>query len=144
MSIATLAFPAPERAKPKGRRTPHPQKRAAPTAAALEGGLHEFHGAANSTGGLSRRNVLQGAAAAAVLPAGSPANAAVPQIGRQAPGFYRYKVGSIEITVVNDGVSRMPITEGFVSQRLQGRGERRARSRLLWSRNSTPGLTIRS
>ena len=31
-----------------------------------------------------------------------------------APGFYRYKVGSIEITVLNDGVSRMPITDGFV------------------------------
>jgi glyoxylase-like metal-dependent hydrolase (beta-lactamase superfamily II) len=40
--------------------------------------------------------------------------AAAPQAGKQAPAFYRYKVGSIEITVVNDGVSRMPITEGFV------------------------------
>jgi glyoxylase-like metal-dependent hydrolase (beta-lactamase superfamily II) len=43
-----------------------------------------------------------------------PAPAATPQSGKQAPAFYRYKVGSIEITVVNDGVSRMPITDDFV------------------------------
>ncbi len=35
-------------------------------------------------------------------------------IGRQAPGFYRYKVGSIEVTVVTDGINRMPIPDGFV------------------------------
>ncbi len=48
------------------------------------------------------------------LVAAPAAQAAAPQIGRQAPAFYRYKVGSIEITVVNDGVSRMPITDDFV------------------------------
>jgi len=47
--------------------------------------------------------------------AAPPVRAAAPQNGKQAPAFYRYKVGSIEITVVNDGVSRMPITDDFVS-----------------------------
>jgi len=41
--------------------------------------------------------------------------ATVPLSGKPAPGYYRYKLGSIEITVVNDGVSRMPIADGFVS-----------------------------
>lgn len=68
---------------------------------------------------LSRRALLSatavGATAAIAAGAGGrPAHAAAPQSGQQAPGFYRYKVGSIEITVVHDGVSRMPITEGFV------------------------------
>ncbi|MGN6460566.1 MAG: MBL fold metallo-hydrolase, partial [Pseudolabrys sp.] len=43
------------------------------------------------------------------------ASAARPQAGTQAPGFYRYTLGQIEVTVVNDGVSRMPVTDGFVS-----------------------------
>ena len=29
--------------------------------------------------------------------------AAAPQAGKQAPGFYRYKVGSLEVTVLTDG-----------------------------------------
>jgi glyoxylase-like metal-dependent hydrolase (beta-lactamase superfamily II) len=64
---------------------------------------------------MSRRKAVLGAAAAAAASATSrPSQASAPQAGRQAAGFYRYRVGSIEITVVNDGVSRMPITEGFV------------------------------
>lgn len=63
----------------------------------------------------SRRALLGAAVATAAASAvGTPARAAAPQSGKQAPGFYRYRVGSIEITVVNDGVSRMPIAEGFV------------------------------
>jgi len=62
----------------------------------------------------SRRAVLGASAAIAASVAALPVRAAAPQSGKQAPAFYRYKVGSIEITVVNDGVSRMPITEGFV------------------------------
>ena len=34
--------------------------------------------------------------------------------GKQAASFYRYKVGSIEITVVSDGIARVPVTEAFV------------------------------
>jgi len=68
---------------------------------------------------LTRRQILVGtatAAFAAAVPfiAPAPVGAAAPAIGRQAPGFYRYKVGSIEVTVVTDGINRLPITDGFV------------------------------
>lgn len=69
---------------------------------------------------LSRRAVMGGAAAIAATITSLPVRATAPQNGKQAPGFYRYKVGSIEITVVNDGVSRMPITEGFVENASKG------------------------
>jgi glyoxylase-like metal-dependent hydrolase (beta-lactamase superfamily II) len=58
--------------------------------------------------------MLGGAAAMSAAALSEPAPAAAPPSGKQAPAFYRYKVGDIEITVVNDGVSRMPIGEGFV------------------------------
>ncbi len=63
---------------------------------------------------LSRRAVMAGMGVAAVASFAPTASAFAPQSGKQAPGFYRYKVGDIEITVVNDGVSRMPIDDGFV------------------------------
>jgi len=68
---------------------------------------------------LTRRQMLVGtsaAAFAAAIPfaASSPVGAAAPPVDRQAPGFYRYKVGSIEVTVVVDGINRVPITDGFV------------------------------
>lgn len=62
----------------------------------------------------SRRAFLGASVALGAAMAVPPARAAAPQIGKQAPAYYRYKVGSIEITVVNDGVSRMPITDDFV------------------------------
>ena len=66
---------------------------------------------------LTRRHLLAGAAAIAASPlvASLPAFAAAPPAGTQAPGFYRYKVGSIEITVVTDGVNRLPVTDEFVT-----------------------------
>ena len=64
---------------------------------------------------LTRRAMLAGAAATAAAPlALNSARAAAPAAGAQAPGFYRYKVGSIEITVVTDGVNRLPVTDEFV------------------------------
>ena len=67
---------------------------------------------------LNRRDLLAGAAAigaASVLPLGlQEANAAAPAAAAQAPGFYRYKVGSIECTSINDGVFLRPIDD-FVS-----------------------------
>ena len=41
--------------------------------------------------------------AAATLPAFGAARAAAPAVGKQNAGFYRYKVGDIEVTVVTDG-----------------------------------------
>ncbi len=74
---------------------------------------------------ITRRTVLAGTALAAAPVGGSAAlaqtNTATPGTSapttmagsRQAPGFYRYKVGDIEVTAINDGFARRPL-EGFV------------------------------
>ena len=69
---------------------------------------------------ITRRTVLASTALAAAPIAGpalaqtasspAPAQGAV---SRQAPGFYRYKVGDIEVTAVNDGSAPRPL-EGFI------------------------------
>ena len=55
---------------------------------------------------LTRRGALAGAAAATLAPLAMPTTvrAAAPMSGQQAPSFYRYKVGSYELTVILDGV----------------------------------------
>jgi glyoxylase-like metal-dependent hydrolase (beta-lactamase superfamily II) len=69
---------------------------------------------------LNRRRMLIGAAAAASVPALiaigslSSARAATPPASKQAPGFYRYKVGSIEVTAITDGARSSPIPEGYI------------------------------
>ena len=67
---------------------------------------------------LNRRQLLAGAAAAgaatALASSLSPARAAVPPAGAQAPAFYRYKVGSYECTSINDGVFLRPV-DNFVA-----------------------------
>lgn len=68
---------------------------------------------------LTRRNVLAGAAAAtaatAALPQfAAPARAAAPVTGKQAPAFYRVKVGDYEVTQVADGARTFPMPDGFV------------------------------
>ncbi|MFZ3210682.1 MAG: hypothetical protein WA188_04140, partial [Terriglobales bacterium] len=54
--------------------------------------------------------------AAAIVPATVllPAQAAAPLAGTQAPGFYRYKVGDFEISVVTDGAATFPLPDKFV------------------------------
>src|SRR6266404_6822397 len=68
---------------------------------------------------LSRRHLLAGAAAGAattMMPFGAlTARAAVPAAGTQVPGFYRYKVGSIECTSINDGARTFPMPDKFVA-----------------------------
>jgi len=68
---------------------------------------------------LTRRSVLAGAAAmgATALSPVRPGQAAAPLAGTQAPGWYRYKVGSIEVTVATDGVNRFKFPDGFVANR---------------------------
>ena len=61
---------------------------------------------------LSRRHVLAGAAAASALSA-LPASAKAPLAGKQAAGFYRFKLGDAEVTTINDGFFVRP-AEGFV------------------------------
>jgi glyoxylase-like metal-dependent hydrolase (beta-lactamase superfamily II) len=69
---------------------------------------------------LNRRHLLAGAAAAGAASAltsfgALPARAAVPETGAQAPGFYRYKVGSYECTSINDGARSFPLPDTFVT-----------------------------
>jgi len=62
---------------------------------------------------LTRRTLLAGSAAA--LAAGAdPAAAAAPPADQQAPGIYRYKIGSFELTALYDGIWYRPITEKFI------------------------------
>ncbi len=68
---------------------------------------------------LDRRQLLGGAAAmgAAAMLSSFPvstARAAVSPSGTQAPGFYRYKVGSFECTSINDGARSFPMPDTFV------------------------------
>ena len=71
---------------------------------------------------LNRRSVLTGAVAAsaatALTPlAVTPSLASAPPVGKQAAGWYRYKVGSHEITVATDGVNRFRFPDGFVANK---------------------------
>jgi glyoxylase-like metal-dependent hydrolase (beta-lactamase superfamily II) len=52
---------------------------------------------------LSRRDVMAGLAAAGIAAVSTPAFAKAPLLNTQAPNFYRFKIGSIEATVVSDG-----------------------------------------
>ena len=65
---------------------------------------------------MSRRHLLTGAAAIGAASAMPPltARAAVPPAAAQAPGFYRYKVGTIECTSINDGARTFPVPDSFV------------------------------
>jgi len=65
----------------------------------------------------TRRAVLAGGAAVTALSPlaiGSAAQAAAPLGGKQAPGWYRYKVGSIEVTAVTDGARANPLTDTLI------------------------------
>jgi hypothetical protein len=63
---------------------------------------------------LDRRTLLRAGSAAVAGGAAAfahtmPACAHAPQVGRQAqPGFYRFKLGTIEVTVVSDGTLAFP------------------------------------
>ena len=66
---------------------------------------------------LNRRSLLAGAAAASVATAltpFAPAIAAAPPVGKQAPGWYRIKVGTHEVTVITDGARIGPLPDNFV------------------------------
>lgn len=52
---------------------------------------------------LSRRAFLAGVSSAALSGAFVPALAKAPMLNTQAPGFYRFRLGKIEATVVSDG-----------------------------------------
>src|SRR6266436_3275708 len=65
---------------------------------------------------LTRRHALAGAAAIAATPLPSmPAKAAAPVADKQAPSFYRYKVGDIQVTVVSDGRNTFKLEDSFIT-----------------------------
>ena len=71
---------------------------------------------------LDRRSVVAGAVAASGAALLGPlaaqrAGAAMPPVGTQNSGWYRYKVGSHEVTVVTDGVNRFKFPDGFVANK---------------------------
>jgi glyoxylase-like metal-dependent hydrolase (beta-lactamase superfamily II) len=67
----------------------------------------------------TRRSVLMGAAATMATGGQfsliSPSLAAAPPAGKQAPGFYRYKVGDYELTQIVDGSFTLQSLDGFVT-----------------------------
>jgi glyoxylase-like metal-dependent hydrolase (beta-lactamase superfamily II) len=68
---------------------------------------------------LSRRTIFTGAVAvtaAAALPivTDKAARAAAPLAGTQAPGWYRIKVGTSEVTVISEGARISPLPDNFV------------------------------
>jgi glyoxylase-like metal-dependent hydrolase (beta-lactamase superfamily II) len=65
---------------------------------------------------LTRRHLLSGAAAVAAAPFVAPvsSDAAAPMIGKQAPSFYRSKLGDFELTVLSDGARAIPMPPQFV------------------------------
>jgi glyoxylase-like metal-dependent hydrolase (beta-lactamase superfamily II) len=65
----------------------------------------------------TRRDVFAtaaGAAALVALPRG-PARTATLPAGKQAAGWYRYRIGTIEMTVATDGVARFKMAEDHVT-----------------------------
>src|SRR5258708_29983413 len=65
---------------------------------------------------LTRRHALAAAAhsAACRLWQTTAAKAAPPAADKQAPSFYRYKVGDIQVTVVSDGRYTFPLEDNFI------------------------------
>jgi hypothetical protein len=67
---------------------------------------------------VSRRNLMTGVVAASAVASLAPnalvtARAAAPLAGKQNPGWYRYKVGSFEVTVVTDGLNNNPLPDTY-------------------------------
>jgi hypothetical protein len=88
---------------------------------------------------LTRRHALASAAAIAAAPLlpTMPARAAAPVADKQAPSFYRYKVGDIQVTVVSDG------RNGIMAQTPQARTPLRPQMGARHDRVSCGGLFVR-
>ena len=91
---------------------------------------------------MTRRSMLTGAAGAAALGsvgASVPAGAAAPA-ARQRARWYRYKVGSHEVTVVTDGARSFDADCELRDQRADRRGSQGARGGLYAARPDDPSL----
>jgi len=65
---------------------------------------------------LNRRHALAGAGllAASPLLRTAPAQASAPMADKQAPSFYRYRVGDAQVNAISDGINTVPLGDGFV------------------------------
>jgi glyoxylase-like metal-dependent hydrolase (beta-lactamase superfamily II) len=63
---------------------------------------------------VTRRSLLAGSAAAAFASPAAPAPAATPPADKPAPGIYRYRIGSFELTALYDGIWYRPIADKFI------------------------------
>src|ERR1700687_3656625 len=63
---------------------------------------------------LTRRSLLAGPAVAALVSGPDPPAATAPVADKAAPGIYRYKIGSFELTALYDGIWYRPITDKFI------------------------------
>jgi len=63
---------------------------------------------------LTRRSLLAGSAVAALAAGAEPLTAAAPPAEKQAPGIYRYTIGTFEVTALYDGIWYRPITDTFI------------------------------
>lgn len=66
----------------------------------------------------SRRSILKGVLSgiiAAPFGARSPAFAKAPYAAVQAPGFYRLKIGSVEVTALSDGTVALPLAKLYTN-----------------------------
>ncbi len=65
---------------------------------------------------LTRRHMLAGAAGIATVPLlpAISAQAAAPMADKQAPSFYRYKVGDAQVTVISDGINTFTLGDSFI------------------------------
>jgi len=64
---------------------------------------------------LTRRNLLGTAAAATLAAPATTARAEAPAANAAAPGVYRYKIGSYELTALYDGIWYRPIDDKFIA-----------------------------
>ena len=80
---------------------------------------------------LTRRHALAGAAALAASPllTNAPARAAAPAAEKQAPSFYRYKVGDAQVTAISDGVNNFALPDTFVLNAKRTKSTRRSKRR---------------
>ena len=64
---------------------------------------------------ITRRSILAAGAAASVIPSrfGGVARAAAPPVAAQAPTFFRYRVGDMQVTAIHDGMAYRSL-DGFV------------------------------
>jgi glyoxylase-like metal-dependent hydrolase (beta-lactamase superfamily II) len=66
---------------------------------------------------LSRRQSLVGAAALAAAPFLTSANAeaTMPPAEKQAPSFYRYNIGDVQVNAISDGANTFALTDNYIS-----------------------------